>query len=107
MGSSCFCEFLECLATARPLLDEVREPTLVALAQFAAEFKPMPAEAAAGPTLAEAASHPKRTSMVPLGGRQGSGSKKGAAAAPAGPAPVTTPPPRQGAWGKGPGVRFH
>lgn len=102
MGSSCFCEFLEALAAARALLDGGREPTLAALADFAAEFKMMPAAAAQGPTLAEASPAPRRPSLVALG--RGPPAGRGAAAA-AGPAPVTTPPPRLGAWGKGPNVR--
>lgn len=45
MGASCFCDFLEVLTQAAPLLDAKSAPTLAALAAFAAEFKPLPASA--------------------------------------------------------------
>lgn len=88
MGAACFCEFMELLKPAAPLLDASETPTLAALAAFAAEFKPLP------PSASAAAPGAPQPGMQTLGGVV----KKTPAA---GPAPAAVPPPKLGAWGRG------
>lgn len=88
MGAACFCEFMELLKAAAPLLDASETPTLAALAAFAAEFKPLP------PSASAAAPGAPQPGMQTL-----SGVVKKAPAA--GPAPAAVPPPKLGAWGRG------
>lgn len=123
MGTSGFCELLEALAAAQPVLDVKSEPTLCALAAFAAELTPVAAPVPADNAAGEGGSAPKRPTVMKLGGtisKDGSGSGAGSgssgkatasggkglrngSAAAAGPTP-TPGAPLTSAWGKGASV---
>lgn len=124
MGTSGFCELLEALAAAQPVLDVKSEPTLCALAAFAAELTPVAAPVSDENGGGDSGTAPKRPTMMKLGtiakdgGSSGSGStgkatasggkglrNGGAAAAAAAAGPTPTPgAPAPSAWGKGASV---